>query len=137
MGIPLNLIVAGSRSIVDETKVFKIIDEHLKHLFHTNHLHDLKDLTIFSGGATGVDSIAWNYARTNQIALKEFPAQWVNERGLKDLSAGFKRNQAMGLQATHLLAIWDGRSRGTSHMIEFMDSLDKFVKIVYISENLY
>jgi hypothetical protein len=32
-------------------------------------------------------------------------------------SAGYKRNHEMLAAATGLIAFWDGRSRGTAHMI--------------------
>ena len=33
-------------------------------------------------------------------------------------SAGYKRNQEMANVSTHLIAFWDGKSRGTKHMID-------------------
>ena len=128
--LQVKLIVAGSRTITNKESIFKIIDEHIKYLLFNNHLNSLDDLVIISGRAKGVDSIALKWAIDNNIKYEKYPAQWINERGIRDLSAGFKRNKKMALNSTHLLAIWDEKSNGTSHMIETMEALDKNVYIV-------
>jgi len=129
----LKLIVAGSRTITDKDFVYSVINEHINYLKSCNHLDEyanLSDLIIVSGCAKGVDTLALNWAEDNNVKYEEYPAKWINERGLRDLSAGFKRNKQMALNSTHLLAIWDGKSNGTSHMIEMMESLNKHVMIV-------
>ena len=133
----LKLIVAGSRTITDKVTVFTIIDKHINWLLSNHHLFNLKDLVIVSGTANGPDSIAIEYAEEKNIKLEKFPAQWINEKGILDKSAGFKRNEKMALNSTHLLAIWDGKSRGTSHMIQLMEAKDKHVHVfVYEPKDL-
>ena len=39
-------------------------------------------------------------------------------------SAGYKRNEQMGNHADALIAIWDGKSKGTMHMISIAKKLD-------------
>lgn len=133
--LQVKLIVAGSRTILDTQYIYKIINKHIEYLLNNKHLYSLDDLIIISGCAPGVDSIALKWAIDNNIKYEKYPAQWINERGIKDLSAGFKRNKKMALNSTHLLAIWDGKSPGTSHMIETMDALDKNVFIVRYSND--
>ena len=49
----------------------------------------------------------------NKLGLECYPAQWDKYgRG-----AGFKRNVAMAKNGDVLLALWDGKSKGTAHMI--------------------
>ena len=48
-----------------------------------------------------------------------------------DKTAGFKRNMKMAEYADVLLAIWDGESKGTKHMIDSMLLLRKPVVIVF------
>jgi len=69
---------------------------------------------IIAGMAAGVDTLAIRYARENGLPLDPFPAQW-DKWGR---SAGYKRNVQMAHNADALIAIWDGKSPGTSHMIE-------------------
>lgn len=49
-----------------------------------------------------------------RIKLWEVPAEWH----VHGKSAGFKRNTDMAEMADNCLAIWDGKSRGTKHMID-------------------
>ena len=69
---------------------------------------------IVSGMAAGVDTLANRYATQNGLPLDPFPAQW----GKWGRSAGYKRNVQMAQNADALIAIWDGKSPGTRHMIE-------------------
>jgi hypothetical protein len=99
----MKVIVAGSRSITDYDLVARAI--------RTSGL----DITeIVSGTARGVDSLGERFAAENGIPVAHFPADWTGGgRG-----AGFVRNYKMAEYADALIAIWDGESRGTAHMIE-------------------
>lgn len=69
---------------------------------------------IVSGGARGVDKFGEEIGVQYGIPVKVFPAHW-DAYGKK---AGFLRNAAMAEYADALIAIWDGKSRGTKMMIE-------------------
>lgn len=69
---------------------------------------------ILSGGAPGVDKLGETWADEHQIPYTVYPADW-NRYGR---SAGPMRNCVMAANADALIAIWDGESRGTKHMIE-------------------
>lgn len=71
---------------------------------------------VISGGARGADRLGEEWARRNGIPLQVFPANWKKY----GRSAGFERNELMGRKdhADALIALWDGESRGTAHMIE-------------------
>ena len=72
--------------------------------------------TVICGKARGADTYGDMWAIVNGIPREYYPAQWkIN--GVFDKSAGYKRNILMAENADALLAIWDGQSRGTSHMI--------------------
>ena len=101
----MKLIIAGGRDFSD----IKAMKEDL--------LTIQKDFTIteiVSGMARGADSLAVILAKELNISIKEFPANW----SLYGKSAGYKRNVEMAEYATHLLAYWDGSSKGTKHMID-------------------
>lgn len=76
---------------------------------------------IVSGGAQGVDFLAKLYAKKHTLKFTEFPAKW-DEYGK---SAGFVRNVQMADYADALIAIWDGKSKGTMHMIHTMNTRNK------------
>ncbi len=68
---------------------------------------------IVSGAAKGVDTIGEVIGNEFNIPVVKFPAEW-DKYGR---SAGFIRNEQMAKYADALIAVWDGRSNGTKHMI--------------------
>jgi len=68
---------------------------------------------VVSGGARGADALAKNYAINHNIPYKEFPAEW-DELGK---SAGYIRNRKIVDNCDHVVAFWDGKSRGTLNTI--------------------
>lgn len=105
--IDLKVIVAGSRTITNYKKIRELIDSL-----------DLDISEVVSGHANGVDKLGERYANEKGIDLKIFPADW-DKYGKK---AGWIRNEEMGDYADYLIAFWDGRSRGTQHMISYASS---------------
>ena len=79
-----------------------------------------------SGNARGVDRLGELYALRNRVLLERYPADW-KRHGVK---AGYVRNLEMASIAEGLVAIWDGSSRGTKHMIETANKLHLAVYIV-------
>jgi hypothetical protein len=73
---------------------------------------------VVSGMAKGVDSLGEQWAKRSVVPVKQFPADW-DTHGKK---AGILRNVDMGNYAEALIAIWDGKSRGTKHMIDYANS---------------
>jgi len=99
----MKLIVAGSRDITGYHLIASFI-EHSQ--FDPN--------VIIQGGASGVDTEAKKWALRNDISFEEYKASW--EKYGK--AAGPIRNEEMAEAGDALLAIWDGESAGTEHMIE-------------------
>ena len=69
---------------------------------------------IVSGGARGVDACARAYALENGLALTEFSPDY----GRYGRSAPLRRNLSIVLFSDLVLAFWDGRSRGTEHVMD-------------------
>lgn len=86
-----------------------------------------KPTEIVSGCANGADKLGELYAKENSIEIISFPAEW-NTHGK---AAGIFRNKDMGDYADCLIAFWDGESKGTKHMIDYMKGLNKPVRIIY------
>ena len=55
-----------------------------------------------------------------------FPADW-DKYGK---AAGYKRNGEMARNADALIAFWDGKSRGTKHMIDLAKKYDLQARVV-------
>jgi len=83
------------------------------------------EITIISGGARGADSQGEVYAHEFHYALERYPANW----DLYGNSAGYRRNEEMARIATHLVAFWDGKSKGTRHMIDLAVEADREVRV--------
>lgn len=108
-------IIAGSRCISDYNLIIEAINS--SGIFIDE---------IVSGGAVGVDQLGEKYAKSNGIDLVIFPANWLG----RGKSAGHFRNRKMGDYADALIAIWDGESKGTKGMIEYMQKLGKKVFVL-------
>jgi len=115
------LIVAGGRDFVD----YRLLSNALNEIASTVYQNEA--ISIVSGMARGADSLGNRFAHEHKVKLYEFPADWNTHAK----SAGFIRNKQMGNFADGLLAFWDGKSRGTAQMIEYMRSLNKPVNIIY------
>ena len=115
----MKTIIAGSREITD----FKVIQEAVEKSAFTV-------TEVVSGRARGVDKLGEHWASLNEIDITPFPADWARYgRG-----AGFKRNVEMSEYADALIAVWDGKSMGTKHMID--QAKLKLLKVfVYIVED--
>lgn len=118
----VRIIVCGSRTFNDKAVLDKNMDEILSSY--------LPDVEIISGRAKGADTLGEQYAKEHSIPLVMFPAQW----NMYGKSAGYRRNAQMldyAKQATPVvIAFWDGKSRGTKHMIDTAKKADATVHII-------
>lgn len=121
----MKVIIAGSRSLNPDG-----IADLLWGLISIS-LDNLKaepPTEIVSGGARGADKFGEAYAKSNNIPVKQFLPDWNNY----GKAAGFARNQQMADYADALIVLWDGKSRGTAHMMNCMKKLGKPVEVIYI-----
>ena len=111
----MKLIIAGGRDFDD----FEYLCETL------NLWKSFNDVShVVCGMAKGADLLGHTWAMANGIEIIEMPAQWrIN--GMFDRSAGYRRNVEMANVADSLIAFWDGKSRGTKHMIDTMKKMKK------------
>ncbi len=117
-----NVIIAGSRSFRDYNKLKTKCDA----LFANK-----KPTVIISGGAPGADTLGQVYATERKIPCIIMPPNWDN-LGEK---AGYVRNEEMLEKADALVALWDGQSSGTAHMIQISRRKEIPVKIVFFNNN--
>ena len=101
----MKVIVAGGRDFNN----YKVLNNVLTMLSHNID-------EVVSGDATGADTLGARWAEENNIPVHHFPADW--EKYGKQ--AGYIRNAEMGEYADALVAFWDGKSKGTGHMIKTM-----------------
>ncbi len=111
------VIVAGSRDFHD----YSIVEEKLDYLFSNR-----KPDSIVCGGARGADELGAEYAKKHGIKVDLFPADWDTY----GKSAGYIRNTEMAKNAEALVAFWDGKSRGTAHIIETAKAHGLAVRVI-------
>jgi hypothetical protein len=106
----VKVIIAGSRTITSREKMEQAIAKA-----------GFLITEVVCGGASGVDELGRKWAFDNNIRCSLFPADW--ERYKK--AAGPLRNRDMAAYADALIAVWNGKSRGTRSIIEEIKRLGK------------
>lgn len=109
------LAIIGSRDFKDYEKLSSIL---------TPHKDKIKK--VVSGGARGADKLGEVWAIENNIETEIFIPDW-NKYGKK---AGFIRNEDIIKNSTHVIAFWDGESRGTKHSMGLATKLSRKLKVV-------
>lgn len=81
---------------------------------------------IISGGARGVDALAREYALAHSIPLTEILPDYPRYgRG-----APLRRNEEIISHAELVIALWDGKSSGTAHVINQCKKLGKPFRLI-------
>lgn len=100
----LRTIIAGSRTITDPAMLDAALIAWGWCTFIT---------AVVCGEAPGADTLGRQWADQRDIPVLSFPADWKAH----GKAAGPIRNEQMADSADALLALWDGQSKGTAHMI--------------------
>lgn len=87
---------------------------------------------VISGGARGADRLGELWASYHNVPCRVFPAQW-DDYGK---AAGYLRNEKMSLEAEAGIALWDGYSKGTKHMIQLMQEQGKRLCVLRTDLNI-
>jgi hypothetical protein len=117
----MKVIIAGSRDIPEPYEwVTEAIQES-----------QFAITEVISGYARGIDRAGEQAAEEWGFDLVIFPANWTKHKK----TAGYRRNQKMAEYADALIAIWDGKSKGTQHMIDIMEKLKKPIELIMVNGN--
>lgn len=99
----MRTIIAGSRTCTDYIHVRRAVEAC-----------GWVPTVVLSGGTKGADRLGLLWADDHETDIEIFPADWESD-GRK---AGYQRNERMAHSAEALIALWDGSSKGTGHMID-------------------
>lgn len=108
----MKVILCGTRSFADgplwsDDEIVQYVDDVLCDAL-------ISDVTeVVSGGASGADHAGELWAEANDVPVRVFEADW-DEHGR---AAGPIRNSEMVDYADQVVAIWNGKSVGTSDTI--------------------
>lgn len=113
----MKLIIAGGRDFLDYNRLEYVLGKLL-----VNSRPD----AIVCGMAKGADALGRSWALNNGIDVIEMPADWDTY----GKGAGYIRNKEMAKIATHCICFWDGKSRGTKHMIDLAKEFNLNLRVV-------
>jgi hypothetical protein len=99
-------IIAGGRDIQDPQLVESAMQWAAYYV-------GITPTTVVSGGCRGVDQLGEAWARQRGIRVERYPADWNRYKK----KAGPIRNGVMAENSAALVALWNGKSRGTEDMI--------------------
>lgn len=120
----IKVVVAGSRSFNDYDLLKTSLDLFLQHY---------DSVTIISGHAYGADKLGERYASQKGYEVELFIPNW----DLYGKRAGYLRNEDMAKNGDVLVAFWDGKSKGTQHMINLAKKHELKIWVVnYIDKTL-
>lgn len=119
----MKIAIVGSRDVSAklELEISAQIEALIEYLICVRRV----EVTVVSGGARGVDSIARRVAEDAWVPCQEFIPDW-EKHGKK---AGFLRNKQIVDACDELHAWWDGKSKGTKHSIDLARKAGKPVTI--------
>ena len=116
----IQLAIVGSRTITDEEFVFEKLDFYTK---------NMKDITVVSGGAKGIDTIAEKWARQKDYKTEIFLPEYDKYPGKL---APIIRNKTIMENSTHCIAFIKDSSKGTLNAIENAEKLGLKIRIIEV-----
>ena len=110
----MKVLVCGSRKYFNKSHVFQVLD--------TIHMVDTIDV-IIEGGATGADTMGYDWAIKNQLDSYRCRAKWDAE----GKSAGHVRNSRMlGVMGFPDAFVAFPGGRGTDGMVSLVEKVNEF-----------
>lgn len=114
----MKIIIAGSRDFND----YERLRDYCDYL-----LQNKDNIEIVSGAARGADELGERYAVERGYPITRFFPNWNKYRK----SAGYIRNEDMAEYADALIVFWNGKSKGTKHMIDITRNNDLELRIFH------
>lgn len=119
----LRIVIAGSRNF-NEALYLELMKPKLQ-----KFIKDIKEEynpIIISGCAAGADIYGERFGLEHMIPIERYPAEWDKYgRG-----AGYIRNKQMAEISDVVLVFWDGKSKGSKHMINLAKEMKKPFKVI-------
>ena len=128
----MKLGITGSRSIAqfDFLPYFFKRDPAFRAFCREHGMSRRRITAVVSGGARGVDTLAAGAAEAAGLVSEVLPPDREKYPGRMIYRAYLERNRAIAEACDVLLAVWDGKSRGTLYTIEYARRQGKPVFLV-------
>ena len=118
----MKVAIIGSRDFNDYNYMCEMMDDFTKCHFTIT--------TIISGGAKGADSLGEKWAEDNNLPTEIYKPDWKKY----GRSAGYIRNADIVDNSQHVIAFWDGNSKGTLNSVDRAKK-NKIAVTIYEYEN--
>jgi len=116
--------ITGSRDFKNLRKVNYELDKTLREL--DKFEYNIKDkLTIITGGAPGVDERAINWCLENNVWFEN-----IRPINVMDKYSYLFRNVEIVTMSDHIIAFWNGTSRGTKFTMDYANARGKKVLVI-------
>ena len=83
---------------------------------------------VVTGGATGVDSLIEEYCKLHGIRVKVYKPDYRLGRGAPHI-----RNDKIIRESDRIIAMWDGKSKGTKSVIEKCKRSGKQITVIEVN----
>jgi predicted Rossmann fold nucleotide-binding protein DprA/Smf involved in DNA uptake len=124
----MRVAVVGSRTITDRARIEDALDTALEMWVHPED-----PIVLLSGGAKGVDTVAREIAKDRGYDFLLFkPYHMLDGQAEYSPRYFFVRNKQIADNADVVVAVWDGASSGTKHMIDYCK---KHKKRLWVASN--
>lgn len=128
----MKLGITGSRSITefDFIPYFTMQNRDFRAFCREHGLIRRKITAVVTGGARGIDTLAFQAAEVAGIRNLQFLPDRAKFRGKTILKAFQVRNQQIVDCCDVLLAVWNGKSRGTKNTLTYARKVHKPVFLI-------
>lgn len=125
----MKFAVVGSRTVTDATIVYNALDDAIEKYCSPDDA-----ITIISGGAKGVDTIARGIAEARGYDFILFkPYHMIDPSVEYTPKYFFTRNKQIADNADVVVIIWDGKSPGTADMVKYCKKKKKTYTILVVT----
>ena len=132
----MKLGITGSRSITEFEFIpyFRMQNKDFRAFCRRHGLGRRKITEVITGGARGIDTLAFQAAEKAGIRNILFLPDRTKFRGKMILKAFQARNEQIVDCCDVLLAVWDGRSRGTRNTLTYARKVNKPAFLIKFSQ---
>ena len=131
----MKLGITGSRSITrfDFMPFFMMKDKDFRAFCRMHGLGRRRITKVFTGGAKGIDMLAFRTAESIGIRNRQFLPDRKKFPGKMVLKAFQERNRQIVDSCDVLLAVWDGKSHGTKNTLAYAQRVNKPAFLIEIT----
>jgi len=131
----MKLGITGSRTITDFDFLpyFTMQDKAFRAFCRKHGLGRRKITKVITGGAKGIDTLAFQTAESIGIRNRKFLPDRKKFPGKMVLKAFQERNQQIVDCCDVLLAVWDGKSHGTKNTLAYAQRVNKPAFLIHLT----